>query len=249
MRSLDSLNYSPFSISSSNFARRGKGFSMMVKTSSLAWWCKFVAPNRCKCWPNIRKEELQPADSSQNAAIERLRGISPDLSKCAAVWSGLWKAVIVSQSAGVDWGRQGGIFPMATHVGYNHKIAVANKERWHHAGGLWWKTLVDGRKPVQDKVNRRVHPLTVLLNHGYLRRIQLGHSGWERLNGEAHRKCDSSSGTYLTSSPHSTLVHSAWRSCGIGDSWPGYASIDVGCRDLYWEGTAYDRRCLPEVYI
>ena len=102
MGSLDSLNYSPSSISSSNFARRGKGFSMMAKTSSLAWWCKFVAPNRCECWPDIRKEELQPADSSPDAAIERLKEMSPDLSKCAAAWSGLWKVVIVSQSAGVD---------------------------------------------------------------------------------------------------------------------------------------------------
>ena len=175
----------------------------------------------------------------------RDREIEGDIPRPFEMCSGLVWTVESDHSIPERGGRQEGMCPMAAHVSYNHTITVANKERWHHAGGLRWKTLVDGRKPVQDEVNGRVHSLSVLLNRGYLRRIQLGHSGWERLNGEAHRKCDSSSGTYLTSSPHSTLVHSAWRSCGIGDSWPGYAFIEVGCRDLYWEGTAYDRRCLP----
>ena len=102
MRSLDPLSYPSIRYFELQFREAGKEFSMMAKTSSLAWWCKFVAPNRCERWPNIRKDELQPADSSPDAAIERLRGISPGLSKCAAAWSGLWKAVIVSQSAGVD---------------------------------------------------------------------------------------------------------------------------------------------------
>ena len=77
---------------------------------------------------------------------------------------------------------------MAVHVGYNHTIAVANKERWHHAGGLWWKTLVDGREPVQDKADGCVHSVSISLDLRDQRRIRFGLSSRTKLNSEVHKK-------------------------------------------------------------
>ena len=56
-------------------------------------------------------------------------------------------------------------------MGCEDPIAIVRKEGRNHGEGLRWKTLVDGREPVQDKADGCVHSVSISLDLRDQRRI------------------------------------------------------------------------------
>ena len=73
-------------------------------------------------------------------------------------------------------------------MGCEDPIAIVRKEGRNHGEGLRWKTLVDGREPVQDKADGCVHSVSISLDLRDQRRIRFGLSSRTKLNSEVHKK-------------------------------------------------------------
>ena len=83
-----------------------------------------------------------------------------------------------------EWGSgQKCVSPMATHVGCDYAIAVPNEEERYETKDFWWKTSVDGREPIQYKVDACVYSVNHTLDFGNLGQIQFCRPGTELNRG------------------------------------------------------------------